>query len=162
MNNLKFECPHCNQSLEVSGDVMGTTISCPSCQEAITLPRPSQAKQVPLSKTTSDKAALPHVQGLSKAALWSLLAVGCLLHVLFSAEGVFHPWNWDHPIAVFGIMVGYATPGILVSIMGIVPFFHYSLPKPRPKLPKMEHVVWSVYVGFALRMFTHFLSATQN
>ncbi len=155
MNDLKFECPHCNQSLEAPEDVTATTISCPSCQEAVTLPRPSPAKQ-------PAKAARPHIQGLPKAALWSILAVGCLLHILFSAEGIFHPWNWSRPIVVFGLMVGYATPGILASIMGIVPFFHYSLPKPRPKLPKMEHVVWSVYVGFALRMFSHFLSAVQN
>lgn len=97
-------------------------------------------------------------KGPSKAMLWFLLAGGCLLHILFSAEGIFYPWNWTRPITVIAIMIGYATPGILFSIIGIVPFFHYTLPKPRPKLPKMKHVVWSVYVGFAIRILMHFIS----
>ncbi len=94
-------------------------------------------------------------KGLSKAALWSLLVVGCLLHILFSAEGVFHGWSWDYPFYCFSIMAAYATPGVLVSIAFIPPFIRYFLTKPRPKIYKMEHVVLSVYLGFAIRMLMH-------
>ncbi len=94
-------------------------------------------------------------KGLSKATLWSFLAVGCLLHVLFSAEGVFHGWSWNNPFFCFSMMVAYAAPGILVSIGFIAPLIRFFLPTPRPKVYKMEHVVLSVYLGFAIRMLGH-------
>lgn len=94
-------------------------------------------------------------KGLPKVILWTLLVVGCLLHVLFSAEGIFHPHNWDYPFTICSMMVAYAAPGILVSIAFIPPFIRYFLTKPKPKAYKMEHVVLSVYLGFAIRMLLH-------
>jgi len=35
MNNLKFNCPHCNQSIEVPEKIPGQTLKCPSCQRSI-------------------------------------------------------------------------------------------------------------------------------
>ena len=51
-----------------------------------------------------------------------------------------------------GVTVGYAIPGIVFS-MCFVPMFHYSLPKPRPKGFKLWHVIYGVYIGFAIRLF---------
>jgi uncharacterized protein (DUF983 family) len=40
MSDLKFNCPHCKQSLEAPEDMLGQTIECPSCQGAIQIPSP--------------------------------------------------------------------------------------------------------------------------
>jgi hypothetical protein len=35
MAGMKFNCPHCNQSLKMAEDMLGQTIECPSCRKAI-------------------------------------------------------------------------------------------------------------------------------
>ena len=38
MSDVTFSCPHCNKQLSSSEDMEGTTISCPSCQNLLTIP----------------------------------------------------------------------------------------------------------------------------
>jgi len=38
MSDLKFNCPHCNQSLEAPPEMTGQTIDCPSCSGSIRVP----------------------------------------------------------------------------------------------------------------------------
>jgi len=38
INNI-YNCPHCNQSLEISNEFQGQTISCPICKGSITTPK---------------------------------------------------------------------------------------------------------------------------
>jgi len=40
MSDFKFNCPHCQQSLEAPDDMCGQQINCPSCNEAIVIPTP--------------------------------------------------------------------------------------------------------------------------
>ena len=40
MVELKFNCPHCNQSLEAPEEMLGENIECPACNGAIQLPIP--------------------------------------------------------------------------------------------------------------------------
>jgi hypothetical protein len=40
MSDFKFNCPHCQQSLEAPQDMLGTVIDCPSCNKRIQLPKP--------------------------------------------------------------------------------------------------------------------------
>lgn len=40
MSDFKFNCPHCQQSLEAPQDMLGETIECPSCNGTIQLPAP--------------------------------------------------------------------------------------------------------------------------
>ena len=40
MSDLKFNCPHCEQSLEAPEEMLGQTIECPSCNSTIQLPDP--------------------------------------------------------------------------------------------------------------------------
>jgi|BioPla2DNA2_1021312.scaffolds.fasta_scaffold47599_2 hypothetical protein len=40
MSDFKFNCPHCNQSLEAPEDMLGTTIECPACNGSLQLPEP--------------------------------------------------------------------------------------------------------------------------
>ncbi len=39
MTELKIACPHCEQRIEVSEDMSGEVIECPSCAKLIALPR---------------------------------------------------------------------------------------------------------------------------
>lgn len=52
MSDLKFNCPHCKQSLEAPEDMLGQTIECPACNGSIQLPEPEQkpAPQQPTPK----------------------------------------------------------------------------------------------------------------
>jgi len=50
MSDFKFNCPHCKQSLEAPGEMLGQQIECPSCKGAIALPSPTSR---PLAKPPS-------------------------------------------------------------------------------------------------------------
>jgi len=63
MNELKFKCPHCNQSLEVPQEMLGTVINCPACKGQIQLPKPAESTssvppkspiQANINETSSD------------------------------------------------------------------------------------------------------------
>jgi hypothetical protein len=41
MNNFKFKCSHCQQSLEAPDDMYGQKINCPACNVAIVIPTPA-------------------------------------------------------------------------------------------------------------------------
>ncbi len=45
MSDFKFNCPHCNQSLEAPEEMLGQQINCPSCNGVIELPAPTAKKQ---------------------------------------------------------------------------------------------------------------------
>ena len=45
MSDFKFNCPHCEQSLEAPEEMLGQTIECPSCSGSIQLPEPEPATQ---------------------------------------------------------------------------------------------------------------------
>jgi hypothetical protein len=54
--NIKFQCPHCAQSLEAPDDMIEQIITCPACNKEITIPEP-ELRQTPdlksgLTKTT--------------------------------------------------------------------------------------------------------------
>jgi len=90
---------------------------------------------------------------------WSiLLAIGCTCHILFSAEGIFRqdgmilPWKSQYPVALLASMAGYATPGIVLSIIVFLPVFHYLSPSPRTRLTGIRHVNYAVFVGLAIRL----------
>jgi len=155
MTDYKLICPKCRHVMVVSSDLLGQTIQCESCQQLITLPFQNLEVLSPVSVTfTPDHLTERSDVANSRATpiLTILFVVVCLLHVLFSAEGVFYPWNWQNPKLVIANMVGYALPGILLSIVVILPFLHLTLPKPRPRLPRLKHLVWAVFLGFGIRL----------
>ena len=47
MSDFKFNCPHCQQSLEAPEEMLGQKIDCPSCNEPITLPDPPRTQTLP-------------------------------------------------------------------------------------------------------------------
>jgi hypothetical protein len=57
MADIKFNCEHCNQSLEAPEEMLGQTIDCPSCSKAIKLPDP--APPAPPPPAPRDTKACP-------------------------------------------------------------------------------------------------------
>ena len=57
MSDFQFTCPHCNQQLEVSEDDLGQTVLCPTCQEQITLAKPTPALRVARIATVAQPPA---------------------------------------------------------------------------------------------------------
>jgi DNA-directed RNA polymerase subunit RPC12/RpoP len=55
--DIVFNCPNCNQELEVESTAAGSQIACPSCQAPITIPEP----QTPLPSPTSPAKVEPHI-----------------------------------------------------------------------------------------------------
>lgn len=60
MDNIKFNCPACSQSLEAPPDMAGEQIECPTCEKEITIPtlrtelsQPRPKKQIRLKKNHS-------------------------------------------------------------------------------------------------------------
>ncbi len=47
MSEFKFNCPHCEQPLEVPEEMLGLTIDCPSCNNEFTLPDPQPTNFTP-------------------------------------------------------------------------------------------------------------------
>ena len=48
MDDLIFNCPHCQQELAVEASGAGTDIDCPACGQTITIPQPEVAAQASL------------------------------------------------------------------------------------------------------------------
>lgn len=150
MNETRLKCPNCGTEIDVMQSEPESTLKCTSCRVWITLPLVQNPKDPELAQSVATSPDKTRTRNPSKAALWMLLLVGFLVHILFSAEGIFYRWNWEHPDLVIANMVGSGTARILGSLVFILPVLHYLSSKPRPKNPKMQHVVWSVYLGFAV------------
>jgi len=46
MSDFKFNCSHCNQSLEAPDEMLGTVINCPACNGVITLQNPAPGLKI--------------------------------------------------------------------------------------------------------------------
>ena len=59
MSDMKVNCPHCNQSLEVPQEMLGHVADCPTCSKAIQLPakQPQKPAYTP-ARAPSSRAAL--------------------------------------------------------------------------------------------------------
>jgi len=47
--DISFKCPICDQELEVDANGAGSSIECPSCSNAITVPHPDPAAVIPVA-----------------------------------------------------------------------------------------------------------------
>ena len=60
MSDLTFNCPHCEQSLEIPEELLGQTVECPSCNGAIELSKPEpKPDPAPTPKPTPVPAPEP-------------------------------------------------------------------------------------------------------
>ena len=57
-----FDCPNCQQELQVDAEAAGSEIECPTCSESITIPQPEDAK----STADTDSSDSPSSSGKSE------------------------------------------------------------------------------------------------
>jgi ribosomal protein S27E len=74
-----FDCPHCEQELEVDAAGSGSEIECPSCGESITIPKPGD----PGARVSGgvDLEAKPHVDGQPVNPIASSAAAKVEMHL---------------------------------------------------------------------------------
>ena len=58
--DMTFNCPHCNQMLEVDSSATGSQIECPACNQAFAVPALPAAESVPAAAAPTDTK--PHKQ----------------------------------------------------------------------------------------------------
>ena len=95
MPDITFNCPHCNQSLEVPESLVGSTIFCPACQKSITFevdaapPMVTAQPQLNLAiKCPPSPASNPPPPQVSKSAVGPIIFDCPRCHTELEAE-----WN---------------------------------------------------------------------
>jgi len=58
-----FNCPNCDQELQVDASASGSEIQCPTCNEGLIIPAPEQAKSVTDSQPLPSSQANPPKEG---------------------------------------------------------------------------------------------------
>jgi len=154
----KVHCSHCNSPVEIGESLLSPAFRCPVCNNLIRLEvKPNVT--LPLTPPEKDTPPLPPTQkGPSTAKadsnrmLWGLLLVACVLHALFSREGIYYPRSWANPLNEFVLMMMYALPGIGLSIVCFVALFWGLTARPRPKRAPLAYYVWAVWLGLLFRL----------
>jgi hypothetical protein len=60
MNEFKFSCPNCRQSIQATPEYAGVQINCPSCQTAIVVPQATEAPAARPGKLTKAPSTVEH------------------------------------------------------------------------------------------------------
>ena len=63
MGDFKFNCKHCQQSLEAPQEMFGTVIDCPACNGRIEIPQPAPKHELSIPKAWQPKSKLLLKQG---------------------------------------------------------------------------------------------------
>lgn len=89
---MQFNCPHCQQPLEATPDMVGKNFQCPACSKPLQVPAtpPPSAPPPPATVTASfDQAstpppAAPRTPGFAIASLvFGILSITCCISCLF-------------------------------------------------------------------------------
>ena len=96
MSDFKFNCPHCQQSLEAPEDMLGQEIDCPSCNGRIELPSsrlreptpnsPPQGPDVNGADVSADGLTYVHVSSLGEAFCWKCRKMDSTSKLLYNKE----------------------------------------------------------------------------
>lgn len=117
MSDFKFNCPHCEQSLEAPEDMLGQTIECPSCNGSIQLPKPepkpapprpapkkkivTHRPSIPSRETTPQRSASPSAMPTEKFGVRQIVGI----------------------VGAIVLFIGVFTPIVSVPIMGNMNYF---------------------------------------
>jgi len=131
MSEFKFNCPHCQQSLEAPEDMLGQTIECPSCNGSIQLPEP-EAQPAPAPTSAPKKKIVTH---RSKSSGNTKPCPYCGEHILRSAQKCKHCGEFlkgRHEVktnvkqgALIGSVACFAI-GIILMFISLWSFIIYS------------------------------------
>jgi len=55
MPTLTFNCPRCNQVMQVKDELAGKKVRCPGCQNVVSAPKPNEKKKTPVKRNTQSR-----------------------------------------------------------------------------------------------------------
>ena len=99
MSDFKFNCPHCQQSLEAPAEMIGQQIDCPTCNKPITLPssEPKQATfSTPSFSSFDVSAAPPSTASLLQSAIRWYKVQSLAIRILIAYIGL--------PVTIFVLL----------------------------------------------------------
>lgn len=67
MNELKFQCPECKQSLEIEASAAGTRIECPACNKPILVPTTPED-----TNAEADGGLLGFIEQMLRRMIWGI------------------------------------------------------------------------------------------
>jgi|GEM_PF-3463843 DNA-directed RNA polymerase subunit RPC12/RpoP len=67
MNELKFQCPECKQSLEIEASAAGTRIECPACNQPILVPTTPED-----ADAEADGGLLGFIEQMLRRMIWGI------------------------------------------------------------------------------------------
>jgi phage FluMu protein Com len=100
--DIRFNCPHCNQTLTVEERGAGTTVNCPSCKKKIEIPRATAAPPPPLPAEPKAMQQSQTRQPQKQTSFWTC-----------------------------GTMAGFAVLGLIAVVVALVLWFAYNSSKPK-------------------------------
>lgn len=141
-NNGTKNCPYCAEKIKQAA------IKCKHCGEFLVEEKaPSEIKII-------DSEITP--QGRSISIFIALLLGAAFLHILFSAESPLVFISASNPIASIAGSIGYSIPGMIISIIFLVPianlFTKDNVGKGFFKGFTLKSVSIALYTGAAIRL----------
>jgi hypothetical protein len=118
MNDIKFNCPYCKQSLEAPSDLQGMVLDCPSCSKKIKLPAPTVR--------TAPEVALQNVSVEMKRTA-SPLGIAALILGIAACFTCWIPFVGllSIPLSMIGLLLGLI--GIIVAGISKKTGFSYPI-----------------------------------
>lgn len=117
MIDFKFNCPHCEQSLEAPEDMLGQTIECPACNGSIQLPKPEPTpapqRPTPKKKIVTHRPSTP----AHRTTMPSSTSPSAMPTEKFGVRQI---------VGIVGaiiLFIGVFTPIVSVPIMGNMNYF---------------------------------------
>jgi len=106
MSDLKFNCPHCKQSLEAPEDLLGQVLDCPSCNKKIQVPKSQMraAPQAALQNVNVEIKRGASPMGIAALVLGILACLTCWIPVI----GLL-----SIPLSLIGLLLGFI--GIIMA-----------------------------------------------
>lgn len=100
MSDLKFNCPHCKQSLEAPEDLLGQVFDCPSCNKKIQVPKSQMraAPQTALQNVNVEVKRGANPMGIAALVLGIFACLTCWIPII----GLL-----SIPLSLIGLLLGF-------------------------------------------------------
>jgi hypothetical protein len=104
MSEIKFFCPHCGKQIQCDTSYCGSEISCPACQQPMTVPHPtSDSMRV---STPQTQKTYPAARIAITVTVIAVLIAGLFLYWRSQAGGLAASWSWNGKAHHDGTVVG--------------------------------------------------------
>lgn len=118
MSDLKFNCPHCKQSLEAPEDLLGQVLDCPSCNGKIQVPKSQMrpAPQAALKNVTVEIKRGANPLGIGALVLGIIACLTCWIPII----GLL-----SIPLSLIGLVLGFI--GLIMAAVSKKTGFAYPI-----------------------------------